>query len=400
MNPFAPPSSSAPPMAPEVSLIVNTYQKPRHLALVLESIALQTGIDAAMELVVADDGSEDETADLVERFAARVPFPVRFTTEPHDGFRLARVRNRGAAIARGATLLFLDGDSILPPDHVAAHLARRRPGWAQLGDVARLSEASCRDLEPATLWQVDIRRLVPADERRRLARRHRKAGLQNLLHHPSKPRLAGGNFAIWRDDYLRINGSDERFRGWGQEDDDLGLRLRAAGVRLASILDRTNTYHVWHPTDPSATPRWRDGVNVAYFLRRGRLTRCRSGLETRFPDSILWGLPADLAATGLGRELDRLLAAAPRAPTGAPCEIEIVVEPGSGRFTRRSECRWRLVEDEPAADRLPAEQRLDPQASAMPPGLWPAIGWARRADRTDRVSAGSGALAELLQRIG
>ena len=77
-------------MAPEVSLIVNTYQKPRHLALVLESIALQTGIDAAMELVVADDGSEDETADLVERFAARVPFPVRFTTEPHDGFRLAR----------------------------------------------------------------------------------------------------------------------------------------------------------------------------------------------------------------------------------------------------------------------------------------------------------------------
>ena len=51
-------------MAPEVSLIVNTYQKPRHLALVLESIALQTGIDAAMELVVADDGVGTNTISL------------------------------------------------------------------------------------------------------------------------------------------------------------------------------------------------------------------------------------------------------------------------------------------------------------------------------------------------
>ena len=382
------PSSAEPP---EVSLIVNTYRKPRHLAIVLESIALQTGFDVPMELVVADDGSDDETADLVDRFASRVPFPVRFTSEAHDGFRLARVRNRGAVIARGATLLFLDGDSFLPPDHVAAHLARRRPGRAQLGDVARLPEAISRDITPATLAGLDLNGLVVADERRRLARRHRKARWQNLLKHPSKPRLAGGTFAIWRSDYLRINGSDERFRGWGQEDDDLGLRLRAAGVRLESILDRTFTYHVWHPTDPSATPRWRDGVNVPYFLRRGRLTRCRAGLETRPPTAILWGLPADLEATPLGRELACLLAGAPRAPAREACEIEIALWPGDGRFTRRSECRWLLVDEPPPP--LPG----GPRSPRTPPPGW----WLRRgADRTDRVSVGDGTLADLLEQVG
>ena len=90
---------------PDISLIVNTFEKPRHLALVLESIALQTGVDGRFEVVVADDGSGVDTRTIVAEFARRVPFPVAFTTEPHDGFRLARVRNRGAALAGGDTLL-------------------------------------------------------------------------------------------------------------------------------------------------------------------------------------------------------------------------------------------------------------------------------------------------------
>ena len=340
---------------PDISLIVNTFEKPRHLALVLGSIALQTGVDGRFEVVVADDGSEAGTRTIVADFARRVPFPVAFTTEPHDGFRLARVRNRGAALAGGDTLLFLDGDSVLPPDHVATHLAARRPGWARIGDVVRLPEAASRDLAPSGLAAVDLRRLAPPEELQRLSRRHRKSAFQNLLRHPSKPRLAGGNFAVWRHDYLRINGSDERFRGWGQEDDDLGLRLRGAGIRLVSILDRTFTFHVWHPSDPSATPRWRDGVNVPYFLRRGRLTRCRRGLESRGPRDIRWGLPAD-GAIGLSALLAARLADAPRAGIDERCEIDVVVWPGRGRFRRRAECRLLLVEAG-ASERCPAGLR-------------------------------------------
>ena len=366
--------------SPDVSLIVNTFQKPRHLALVLASIAIQTGVDGRFELVVADDGSDDVTRRLVTDFARGVPFPVTFTTEPHEGFRLARVRNRGAALAGGDTLLFLDGDSVLPPDHVATHLAARRPGWARIGDVVRLPESVSRDLVPDGLAAIDLQRLAPRSEWQRLRRRHRKSLLQNLLRHPSKPRLAGGNFAVWRHDYLRVNGSDERFRGWGQEDDDLGLRLRGAGIRLASILDRTCTYHVWHPSDPSATPRWRDGVNVPYFLRRGRLTRCRRGLLPRGRNDILWGLPAD-RTTALSALLAACLVDAPGAEIDQPCEIDVVVWPGKDRFRRRAECRLLLVE-EGAREECPSTIR-------------------RRADRIESLAGDDeNGLLALLEEVG
>lgn len=339
-----------PGSGPDCSLIVNTFEKPRHLALVLESIAAQVGVDGRIEVVVADDGSRDETADVVAAFAARARMPVRFTSEPHAGFRLARVRNRGTRLARGDFLLFLDGDCILPRDHVAAYLARRRAGVAHLGGCARLPEAPSAALSPATLAATTIEPLVPATERRLLRRRFRKAWWHGLIRHPTKPRLIGNNFGVWRADVERVNGFDERFTGWGQEDDDFGLRLRAAGVRLESILDRTYSFHVWHPTDPTATKRWRDGPNVGYFLRRGRLTRCRHGLVERDITAIRWGLPHDLDTEPLGRELATMIPPTARAAPGDPCEIEIVTRPGRSRFTRAAECRLVIAAPDAAVE--------------------------------------------------
>ncbi|NBW87713.1 MAG: glycosyltransferase, partial [Planctomycetia bacterium] len=214
----------------DVSILVNTYRRPRHLALVLESIAMQRGVAGRFEVVVADDGSDDDTAAVVRGFACSAGFPLRSTTRRHDGFRLARTRNDAARLARGDYLLFLDGDCMIPRHHLAAHLARRRHGTALVGYCARLPEESCRLLVPESLSLANLTALAPASERRALRRRQRRFWWHDVLRHPTKPRLTGGDFGIWRRDFEQVNGFDERFVGWGQEDDDLGLRLRAAGV--------------------------------------------------------------------------------------------------------------------------------------------------------------------------
>ena len=82
----------------EIGVIVSSYQRPAHLMRTLTSIELQQGVEGKFEVVISDDGSEDETAELVQAFADRVDFPVTFVTHPHDGFQLARCRNSRHAV--------------------------------------------------------------------------------------------------------------------------------------------------------------------------------------------------------------------------------------------------------------------------------------------------------------
>ena len=327
----------------DTSVLVTTFRRPRHLALVLESIHLQRQVRRDFEIIVADDGSGDDTEGVVAAFAAHADVPVRFTTQPHDGFRLARVRNNAARLARGRYLVFVDGDCVLPPGHLAAHGRRRRPGVASLGYCARLSEHASRHLMPENLAVANVSAMVSPAEAALLAKRHRRARWHAIIRHPTKPRLAGGDFGVWRSDFEAVNGFDERFVGWGQEDDDLGLRLRAAGVRLESILDLTQTLHVWHPTDPTATPRWRDGANVAYLHRRGRLTVCRLGLHPRRIEDVIWGLPTDGHASVVGKTLVDLLRTSRQVPPGTPCEVDVQIAGGRSTFNRPAECRLLLV---------------------------------------------------------
>jgi glycosyltransferase involved in cell wall biosynthesis len=323
----------------EVAICVTTYHKPWHLRRVLASIAGQQGVGCKFEVAVTDDGSTDETPEIVEEFRRRADFPVRFTTHEHTVFHPARCRNDGARATSAPYLLFVDGDCVLPPDHVAIHLARRRPGNVMLGFCFRVSKELSAGLTEEGARCGEFLAWDVGRERRLVARRHRKARLYCLLRHPSKPRLASGNFGIWRADFERVNGFDENYRGWGQEDDDLGRRLRRAGVRFDSILGWTQTYHLWHPPDPSAPQDWRSGPNVPYFSRRAWLTRCRNGLVPR-PSN-------DLAIQTVSRPLtpDRakqLLKEAGQpipvdsfpSPAAGPPEVEILFTPGEGRFGR------------------------------------------------------------------
>src|SRR5690349_22194125 len=89
-----------------------------------------------------------------------------------------------------------------------------------------------------------------------------------------------------RADFERVNGFDENFRGWGCEDDDFGRRVRATGLRLVSILNRTYLHHLWHPPAPTRPEHWKKGSNVAYLQRPIRLTRCLNGITKRKPEEL------------------------------------------------------------------------------------------------------------------
>jgi glycosyltransferase involved in cell wall biosynthesis len=341
------------PSRPEIAILVSTYQRPRHLRRALLSIAMQRGVDGKMEVIVTDDGSADETRQVVREYARSVDFPVRFTTHPHTAFQLARCRNEGVAASEAPYLLFLDGDCVLPSDHVAIHLAQRQPGHVMAGHFARLDETTSSRLDEEAIRSGEFVNWAPAKEVRQLRAMARKARLYQWLRHPTKPKMSGNNVGIWRTDYERVNGYDENFEGWGCEDDDLRLRLRRTGVRINSILPWTFTYHMWHPLDVTRPVEWRQGQNVAYLNRQGALARCCNGLVKRRLE--------DVRLRVVGEPPTALVHLIPPAKLAALSterspEIEVVFSPGSGKFSGNAECNLLVVLEDSSESRRLARQ--------------------------------------------
>ncbi|MBX3424691.1 MAG: glycosyltransferase [Pirellulales bacterium] len=313
--------------APEIAVIVSTFQRPGHLRRSLASLAAQRGVEGRFEAIVVDDGSRDETPQVVAEFAASAPFRVEFATHPHAGFQLAKCRNAGIRLARAPYLLFTDGDCIFPAEHLQRHLAAARPGVVRAGDCVRLEEAVSAAIGPEQIADGSFVRLSrEAEDWSRIRSARWRAPFYQLIRHPVRPKLVGCNIAAWKSQLEAINGFDERFVGWGCEDDDLAARLRRSGARIASILHRTVAYHLWHAPHSTTPAVWSDGANVAYYQRPARLTRCLSGLAER----DLADVPMAVTAGSPNLQL-RAAALAGLLPAGDEPEVELLLG-SSGAF--------------------------------------------------------------------
>jgi glycosyltransferase involved in cell wall biosynthesis len=262
-----------PRVRPPTSLIVTTYNWEAALDLVLRSVLRQSRLPD--EVLVADDGSGPATTELVARHAAHFPVPLRHVWHEDVGFRLAAIRNRALAAARGPYVIMLDGDMVTHPEFVASHLAFARPRqYVQAGRVL-LREAATRRLlggERVRIrpWTRGVANRVNALDSRLLAR---------LYRGPTGPfrRTRGGNMGYWLDDARGINGYNEDCVGWGAEDVEFAARLQNAGVRRRNLKFGGIAYHLHHATRPAGS----EPANLELYERavRERLTWCENGLD-------------------------------------------------------------------------------------------------------------------------
>jgi len=231
-------------------VILTTYNRPDALAAVLDGYRAQDRAD--FELIVADDGSTDDTRRVIEAQAAQAPFPLSHVWQEDRGFRPGAARN-GALAATGADyVVFSDGDCVPPPGFVSRHRALAEPGCFVAGNRILLSqgftERVLRDRIPLHSWRHgrwlaawlrgDVNRLLPLVE------------LPDGAFRKRAPRRWEGvktcNLGAWRADLARVNGFDESYSGWGLEDSDLVIRLTHAGVRHKSARFAAPLFHLWH----------------------------------------------------------------------------------------------------------------------------------------------------------
>jgi len=171
------------------------------------------------------------------------------------------------------------------PDAIARHAARADAHDLVLAHRIDLTEEQTRLLDPQDLARGRVLVEPTPEQADALAHRHQRLARQLALRplrplrmaKAHKPKLLSAHFSVTLDRYRRVNGFDESFVGYGQEDDDLGARLMRSGARVCVAVADIPALHLHHET--RAPGDFHDSPNAAR-LRRRRPVRCELGLES------------------------------------------------------------------------------------------------------------------------
>lgn len=226
------------------SVIITTYNWAEALNLTLQSLLKQNF--KSFEIIVADDGSGDETAVVVREVLGSSGFSWRHVRHDHGGARQSRTKNLAVRHSQGQYLIFVDHDTVLHPDFVRDHLTMACENTFLQGKRVLLSRDRTmkvlRDgvFTPPRPWNFGL-------ENRKNSFRCKIMGSLFSVSKPFHKRLRGCNLSLSRADFLKVDGFDELFDlSWGREDSDLCYRLFHSGVKVRNLWFLALQYHLYH----------------------------------------------------------------------------------------------------------------------------------------------------------
>lgn len=234
----------------DISVVISTYNNPKWLQKVLWSFDAQTFTD--FEVVIADDGSNSDTKDLIETMKAEVFYPIQHVWHEDNGFQKTIILNKAVQASKGDYLVFTDGDCIVRRDFLEVHANRREAGYFLSGgyfklpmDISeRISEEDiklqrCFDIE----W-LKSHGLKSSFKNNKITAHGLKERLLNALT-PTTATWNGHNASGYKSDILAANGFDERMQ-YGGEDRELGERLFNAALKAKQIRYSAICLHLDH----------------------------------------------------------------------------------------------------------------------------------------------------------
>ncbi|MEV4625130.1 glycosyltransferase [Micromonospora sp. NPDC049523] len=221
---------------PKVSVVIPTYNRRELLHNTLLQLTRQSLPPDEFEVVVADDGSTDDTRAVVDQFRDRLR--LAYSYQEDLGFRAGTARNAGARLATAPVLVFLDTGALASPRFLEHHLRlhefpqrhRMAIGYCYgynpdepMEGIGEVLDRLTPEQTVAELGDLPAFRDLRHDSMLRcdfdLGRRAQPWSLTWTI-----------NCSIRADDFWAVDGFDDTFVGWGAEDLELAYRLHRNGV--------------------------------------------------------------------------------------------------------------------------------------------------------------------------
>jgi glycosyltransferase involved in cell wall biosynthesis len=257
-------------------VIITTYNRPDALQAALHALSRQSVLPNAV--IIADDGSTQETADLIAAMMPQFPVPMRHCWQPDMGFRPAAARNKAIAMSHADYIIIIDGDIICHRHFVRDHLHAARRGHFVHGSRVLIGEKLSHEILLAAkipcirIWTHGIKKRIHAMRCKWL-----QPLLAALLSRQKYMAPLGCNMAFWRSDAIAVNGFNEDFTGWGREDNEFAARMLNSGVRLRCLRMGGVQYHLWHAGNSNGKFAANDHL-LRQCVEHG-IKRCERGID-------------------------------------------------------------------------------------------------------------------------
>ncbi|NEP11908.1 MAG: glycosyltransferase [Symploca sp. SIO2C1] len=256
-----------------ISVIIPTYNRSQYLEYTLNSLVSQTLDKFNFEVVVIDDGSTDDTFQMVKTFENFLN--IKFAYQIDKGFRAASSRNLGIRIADGKICMFIDSGILVKSDCLKQHLdahAKQEKEVAIVGYIYGYSAESEADfgvpIDPNAADSSIANLATPNAAIEKVC--DMRENIYQKYHDKIEDTIVpwtlfwAGHVSVSRSSLFEVGLFDENYDGnWGTEDNDLGYRLYQAGKEILLCRDAV-VLHLPHKVDVNS--RLRGGAeNCRYF---------------------------------------------------------------------------------------------------------------------------------------
>jgi glycosyltransferase involved in cell wall biosynthesis len=224
------------------SLVTPTYNWPDALELLLLSILNQSVLPN--EVIIADDGSREDTRSLIELFQKKFPIPLIHIWQEDLNNRKPAIMNQAIAVSKQDYIIEIDGDIIMNKYFIEDHLRFAKKGQYLFGSRVNIQENILDTLFKKKQFQFNF--FSKGIKKR--ARTLRIPSLMYLVKPVEKRshKLRGCNMSFWRSDFIKINGFNEGLVGWGIDDSEMIQRMHNIGIQGRRLKFSAVVYHIFH----------------------------------------------------------------------------------------------------------------------------------------------------------
>jgi len=244
---------------PKYSIVIPICDRTSSLQCVLICLARQTMDSGLFEVIIADDGSKEDTLSVVRDFGDILN--IKYFWHPDLGFRVGPVRNRGVALAAKSSevIIFLDSDIIVKEDWLISYseLHEEHPEVIIFGRYDYLKPMKIYPQMVISRFDDIINNRFPTMQVTDLGIQGpdvRSFEVNKKLRTPIKnfgTAMFGGNILIPKKVFLDSGGMDEKMKGHGGEDAEFSFALIEKGY-LGMFSEKPSGWHIWHFVDQKA----------------------------------------------------------------------------------------------------------------------------------------------------